>query len=89
MPKLNISPEEASKKYTETLQQMDALVLKFKGRVITDLTKQEAEEIWNLRGLLWEVAHYVNVSTKTRNLPARNKTDQAGNPGSRPSTNSS
>ncbi len=77
MPPLNLNTTEANLKLIDAQEQLISIETKLKGKVITDVTKQDAEEIWNLRGLLWEVAHYVD--SRSGKLSSQSKTNQERN----------
>ena len=79
----NISVKEAAEKLALMLESARR-VLKLEDKSITELTKQDTEEIWILRMLLWEVAHH--VSSKSRRLPAQLKADKERDIGLRQNT---
>jgi len=68
----NITREEANKQLLKAKAIMDANLSKFTD--IAYITETEVEQIWKLRGLLWEVAHH--VSSKSRKLHAQHEADK-------------
>jgi len=72
--KLKLTEEEANKQMTQAYKIMGPFVNKIFLHDISKLTEADAEMIWKLRGLLWEVAHH--VSNKSGRLSTQHKTGQ-------------